>query len=346
MRHARSSAPRSPASRALSSAASASSWPLTSTSSTWRKSTAEGLDLETRAVASAYRVEVPATEDSASKRVRRRRSAFSQADEAGERRHRLTGLFPAGTRTKTTRPIAEGLEAKRSATSRSCSRGDFTPSGRPEACRRRALATITERARGSRAGVYEKYVWEKLPERVSPSAPPVPVVVLVEPLSRRLRRSTASAVLRDKIEHARTSDAGLKRDLAALIERAMDELIAVEMKRRSARASRASPRRKLGAGSRHAPVEVESVVRSGLEPAHASSAPMDAAAPKSGSYDLVCPPFPRWRANDSYNLLLLTDEASKIDRQRARDPPRPSTPTPTHCGSNRRPVGPECPRAA
>ncbi len=98
-----------------------------------------------------------------------------------------------------------------------------------------------------------------------PPAPPVPAArARVEPLSATSFRVefTASAALRDKLEHARNllSHAVPSGDLAALIERAIDELIAVETKRRSG-AGKPRKHRETRAGSRHVPVEVQRAVR-------------------------------------------------------------------------------------
>ena len=94
------------------------------------------------------------------------------------------------------------------------------------------------------------------------SEPPVPAArARVEPLSATTFRVelTASAALRDKLEHARNllSHAVPSGELAALIERAIDELIAVETKRRSGAGKPRKPR-ETRAGSRHVPVDVQS----------------------------------------------------------------------------------------
>ncbi|MBI3204349.1 MAG: HNH endonuclease [Myxococcales bacterium] len=98
-----------------------------------------------------------------------------------------------------------------------------------------------------------------------PPAPPVPAArARVEPLSATTFRVefTASAALRDKLEHARNllSHAVPSGDLAALIERAIDELIAVETKRRSG-TGKPRKHRQTKPGSRHVPVEVQRAVR-------------------------------------------------------------------------------------
>jgi hypothetical protein len=83
----------------------------------------------------------------------------------------------------------------------------------------------------------------------------------VEPLSATSFRVefTASATLRDKLEHARNllSHAVPSGDLATLIERAIDQLIAVETKRRAG-AGQPRKRRETRAGSRHVPVKIDS----------------------------------------------------------------------------------------
>ena len=81
----------------------------------------------------------------------------------------------------------------------------------------------------------------------------------VEPLSAASFRVefTASAELRQKLELAQNllSHAVSTGDLAALVERAIDELLAAELKRRMG-AERPRARRSLGEGSRHVPVDV------------------------------------------------------------------------------------------
>ena len=85
----------------------------------------------------------------------------------------------------------------------------------------------------------------------------------VEPLSAASFRVefTASAELRQKLELAQNllSHAVPTGDLAALVERALDDLLAAELKRRMG-AERPRARRSLGAGSRHVPVDVVRVV--------------------------------------------------------------------------------------
>ncbi|MBI3200745.1 MAG: hypothetical protein HYZ29_04310 [Myxococcales bacterium] len=98
-----------------------------------------------------------------------------------------------------------------------------------------------------------------------PPAPPDPAArARVEPLSAASFRVefTASTALRDKIEHARNllSHAVPGGDLATLIERAIDELIAIETKRRSG-AGKPRKHRETQPGSRHVPVEVQRAVR-------------------------------------------------------------------------------------
>ncbi len=98
-----------------------------------------------------------------------------------------------------------------------------------------------------------------------PPAPPVPAArARVEPLSATTFRVefTASAALREKLEHAGhlLSHAIPSADLAVLIERAIDELIAVETKRRTG-AGKPRKRRDTQPGSRHVPVEVQRAVR-------------------------------------------------------------------------------------
>ncbi|MCC6666177.1 MAG: hypothetical protein IT375_20645 [Polyangiaceae bacterium] len=85
----------------------------------------------------------------------------------------------------------------------------------------------------------------------------------VEPLSAASFRVefTASADLRQKLELAQNllSHAVSTGDLAALVERAIDELLAAELKRRMG-AERPRARRSLGEGSRHVPVDVSRAV--------------------------------------------------------------------------------------
>ena len=82
----------------------------------------------------------------------------------------------------------------------------------------------------------------------------------VEPLSAASFRVefTASAELRQKLELAQNllSHAVSTGDLASLFERAIDELLAAELKRRMG-AGKSRVRRSLGAGSRHVPVEID-----------------------------------------------------------------------------------------
>ncbi|MBK7581546.1 MAG: HNH endonuclease [Myxococcales bacterium] len=86
----------------------------------------------------------------------------------------------------------------------------------------------------------------------------------VEPLSATSFRVefTASAALRDKLERARDllSHAEPGGELAVIIERAIDELIAVETKRREG-AGKPRKRRETKPGSRHVPVDVQREVR-------------------------------------------------------------------------------------
>jgi len=96
-------------------------------------------------------------------------------------------------------------------------------------------------------------------------APPAPAArSRLEPLSATSYRVefTASAALRDKLEHARNllSHAVPSGDIAHIIERALDQLIAVETKRRSG-AARPRKRRETKPGSRHVPVDVQRAVR-------------------------------------------------------------------------------------
>ncbi|MCC6903480.1 MAG: hypothetical protein IT377_31205 [Polyangiaceae bacterium] len=97
------------------------------------------------------------------------------------------------------------------------------------------------------------------------SGPPEPAArARVEPLSAASFRVefTASTTLRDKLERARNllSHAVPSGDLATVIERAIDELIAVETKRRSG-AGKPRKHRETKPGSRHVPVEVQRAVR-------------------------------------------------------------------------------------
>ncbi len=95
----------------------------------------------------------------------------------------------------------------------------------------------------------------------APASPePAPPRPRVEPLSASSFRVefTASAGLRQKLELAQNllSHAVSTGDLAALVERAIDELLAAELKRRMG-AERPRARRSLGEGSRHVPVEID-----------------------------------------------------------------------------------------
>ena len=85
----------------------------------------------------------------------------------------------------------------------------------------------------------------------------------VEPLSasRFSVQFTASAELREKIEKAREllSHALPSGDLAAVIERALDELIQQETKRRTG-AGKPRKKRSLSEGSRHVPVDIARLV--------------------------------------------------------------------------------------
>ena len=85
----------------------------------------------------------------------------------------------------------------------------------------------------------------------------------VEPLSAASFRVefTASAELRQKLELAQNllSHAVPTGDLASLVERALDELLAAELKRRMG-AGKPRARRSLGEGSRHVPVDVSRAV--------------------------------------------------------------------------------------
>ena len=82
----------------------------------------------------------------------------------------------------------------------------------------------------------------------------------VEPLSAASFRVefTASAELRQKLELAQNllSHAVPTGDLASLVERALDELLAAELKRRMG-AGQPRARRSLREGSRHVPVEID-----------------------------------------------------------------------------------------
>ncbi|MCC6897511.1 MAG: HNH endonuclease [Polyangiaceae bacterium] len=98
-----------------------------------------------------------------------------------------------------------------------------------------------------------------------PSAPSIPAArARIEPLSATTFRVefTASSALRDKLEHARNllSHAVPGGDLATLVERAIDELIAVETKRRTG-AGKPRKRRETKPGSRRVPVAIQRAVR-------------------------------------------------------------------------------------
>jgi len=86
----------------------------------------------------------------------------------------------------------------------------------------------------------------------------------LEPLSAERYRIefTASSEFRAKLEQAREllSHAVPSGDIAVVLERALDELIARELKRRTG-AGKPRKRRELQPGSRHIPVEVERAVR-------------------------------------------------------------------------------------
>jgi len=106
-----------------------------------------------------------------------------------------------------------------------------------------------------------------LAEQLAPTAPaspePAPPRPRVEPLSAASFRVefTASVELRQKLELAQNllSHAVSTGDLAALVERAIDELLAAELKRRMG-AERPRARRALGEASRHVPVDVSGAV--------------------------------------------------------------------------------------
>jgi hypothetical protein len=101
------------------------------------------------------------------------------------------------------------------------------------------------------------------PTNFRPGTGESPAPFKLEPLSVSSYRVqfTASAELYAKLEKAREllSHALPTGDLAALFERALDELIERETKRRR-RAGRPRKQRKLGPGSRHIPVEVARAV--------------------------------------------------------------------------------------
>ena len=101
-------------------------------------------------------------------------------------------------------------------------------------------------------------------EQAAPTAPArEPSRPRVEPLSAASFRVefTASAELRQKLELAQNllSHAVPTGDLASLVERALDELLAAELKRRMG-AGKPRARRSLGEGSRHVPVDVSRAV--------------------------------------------------------------------------------------
>ena len=102
-----------------------------------------------------------------------------------------------------------------------------------------------------------------LPEQPAQSAEPTPPRARVEPLSASSFRVefTASAELRQKLELAQNllSHAVSSGDLSSLFERAIDELLAAELKRRMG-AGKPRARRSLREGSRHVPVEVSRAV--------------------------------------------------------------------------------------
>jgi hypothetical protein len=91
------------------------------------------------------------------------------------------------------------------------------------------------------------------------AAPSVPLSTRLQPLSAASYHVefTASAQLFDKIEEARNllSHAIPRGDLALLFERALDELLRAETKRRLG-AGRPRPQRMTKSGSRHVPLEV------------------------------------------------------------------------------------------
>ena len=199
------------------------------------------------------------SEDGASKRVRVARLVlrFPQAlDELASGAIHLTGLFLLSghlTEDNADRLIAEARgKSKRQLEellARWAPRSDvpatITPSG-PEPARAE-LSTMSGTG-GSELS----------------APPPSAHRPRVEPLSATSFRVefTASATLRDKLEHARNllSHAVPSGDLATLIERAIDQLIAVETKRRAG-AGQPRKRRETRAGSRHVPVEVQRAVR-------------------------------------------------------------------------------------
>ncbi len=199
------------------------------------------------------------SEDGASKRVRVARLVlrFPQAlDELASGAIHLTGLFLLSghlTEDNANRLIAEARgKSKRQLEellARWAPRSDvpatITPSG-PEPARAE-LSTMSGTG-GSELS----------------APPPSAHRPRVEPLSATSFRVefTASATLRDKLEHARNllSHAVPSGDLATLIERAIDQLIAVETKRRAG-AGQPRKRRETRAGSRHVPVEVQRAVR-------------------------------------------------------------------------------------
>ncbi len=106
-----------------------------------------------------------------------------------------------------------------------------------------------------------------LSEQSAPTVPaspePAPPRARVEPLSAAGFRVefTASAELRQKLELAQNllSHAVSSGDLASLFERAIDELLAAELKRRMG-AGKPRTRRSPGEGSRHVPVDVSRAV--------------------------------------------------------------------------------------
>jgi hypothetical protein len=119
-------------------------------------------------------------------------------------------------------------------------------------------ATLLEQG-GSDPGALSEQSAQPAPARTEL----VPPRSRVEPLSAASFRVefTASAELRQKLELAQNllSHAVSTGDLAALFERAIDELLAAELKRRMG-AGKPRARRSLREGSRHVPVDVSRAV--------------------------------------------------------------------------------------
>ena len=94
-----------------------------------------------------------------------------------------------------------------------------------------------------------------------PTLRPRPRIEALSPASVRVEL-TASSAFRDKLEHAQNllSHAVPSGDLAAILELALDRLIADETKRRSG-ADKPQKSRETKPGSRHVPVQVQRAVR-------------------------------------------------------------------------------------